>query len=214
MGDRRRAWKRGYVVIVLCGVVPGVLLFLSYYGDLPLGRAMEEVTAANQPFTVPDFVLLDVESNIRHLATLRGRVVLLNFWATWCLPCQVEMPSLNALYQEYKDQGLEILSLSSDTPGGQSVLPFLTQYRVGFPVLLDASGEVTRLYGVTSLPTTYLLDREGRLVSVAVGGRDWTQDEAQQLIVQLLNGSDPRRRKNAVEASLPAGHLDPGTRLP
>jgi peroxiredoxin len=199
MVERHRAWKSGHLVIALFLIVPGVLLFLQHHGYLSQSVAREVGTATNQPFVVPDFSLVDAEGNPQRLSTLRGHVVLLNFWATWCPPCRAELPSLEALYQAYQDQGLTILAVASDRQGAQAVSPFIQQYRLTFPVLLDPSGEVTRLYGVASLPTMYFLDREGRLVMVAVGGRDWTQDKTQALIVSLLNGREPRSHENAMD---------------
>ena len=204
MAERRGAWQSRCAVIVLLLTVPGALLLLERYGYLTARTATEVATATNQPFVVPDFSLVDAEGSLQHLSTGRGRVVLVNFWATWCPPCLAEMPSLEALYQSYKDRGLEVLAVSSDTQGAQIVLPFVTQNRLSFPVLLDPSGEVTRLYGVASLPTTYVLDREGRLVTVAVGGRDWLHNEAQELIVPLLNGRTSITRENTAEAIPPS----------
>jgi thiol-disulfide isomerase/thioredoxin len=215
MADRRRAWKSGHMVIILLLAAPGVLLLLLRSGYLPHGPATELITAINQPVAVPDFALLDLGGGLQRLSTRRGRIVLINFWATWCAPCRAEMPTLEALYQTYKDRGLEILAVSSDRQGAPLVLPLMMQYRLSFPVLLDPSGEVTRLYGVASLPTTYVLDRAGRLVSVAVGGRDWTQDEARELIVPLIDGREPINRGNAVEATPPpAQPRDHTTRRP
>lgn len=215
MAEQRRTWKSGNFVIVLLFVGPGVLLFLQHHGYLSQGVTTEVATATTQPLVVPDFALLDVEGNRQRLSTLRGRVVLLNFWATWCPPCRTEIPSLEALYQAYHDQGLEILAVASDRQGAQVVVPFVTQYRLSFPVLLDPSGTVTRLYGVTSLPTMYLLDRDGHLVRVTVGGRDWTQANARELIVPLLNKREPRSHETTEDAvPSSARSAESATRLP
>ena len=82
------------------------------------------------------------------------------------------------LHQSYKDYGFEVVAVSSDVQGAEVVQPFVIRLHLSFTTLLDATGQVTRLYGVTSLPTTYLLDREGRLVTVAIGGYDWATADA------------------------------------
>ena len=215
MAERRGAWQSRYVAIILLLTVPGTLLLLERHGYLTDSTATEVATATNQPFVVPDFSLVDAEGSLQRLSTVRGRVVLVNFWATWCPPCLAEMPSLEALYQTYRDRGLKVLAVSSDTQGAQIVLPFVTQNHLSFPVLLDPSGEVTRLYGVASLPTTYVLDREGRLVTVVVGGRDWTHGEIRELIVPLLNGRPSITRESTAEATPPsARQTDRETRHP
>jgi peroxiredoxin len=215
MADRRGVWQSGSVVIILLLTAAGALLVLERYGYLTARTVTEVATATNQPFVMPDFSLVDAEGSLQRLSTVRGRIVLVNFWATWCPPCLDEIASLEALYQTYKDRGLEVLAVSSDKQGAQIVLPFVTQHRLSFPVLLDPSGEVTRLYGVSSLPTTYVLDREGRLVTVAVGGQNWTYHEAQEHIVPLLNGRPSIPRDNTAEAASPsAQQTDRETRRP
>lgn len=215
MGKQRGVWKTRAVVVVALLAVPGGLLFLERYGLRSQSTATEVATAANQAVVVPDFSLVDAEGNLQRLSTVRGRIALVNFGATWCPPCRAEMSFLEGLYQRYKDRGLEVLAVSSDTQGAQAVLPFLTQHRLSFPVLLDPSGEVTRLYGVASLPTTYIVDREGRLVTVAVGGRDWSLHEAQALIIPLLNGSEPIARESMMETTPPsARQTERATRSP
>jgi peroxiredoxin len=97
------------------------------------------------------------------------------------------MLSMVGLHQTYKDAGLEVVAVASDVQGVEVVQPFLDRRPLRFTTLLDTMGQVTRLYGVTSLPTTYLLDREGRVVTVKIGGYDWAQPEARALITALLD---------------------------
>ena len=172
-------------------------MLLQQWGYWADGTATPAMPMSSRTVVAPDFALRDLDGTMRDLASFRGRVVLLNFWATWCLPCQTEILSMAGLHQSYKDYGFEVVAVSSDVQGAEVVQPFVTRLHLSFTTLLDATGQVTRLYGVTSLPTTYLLDREGRLVTVAIGGHDWATPEAHALITSLL---DP-----AQQAAVPRG---------
>jgi peroxiredoxin len=168
-------------------MIPGLLMLLQHWMHWADDTTTPVVPRSNRTVLAPDFSLRDLEGNIRGLASFRGRVVLLNFWATWCPPCETELVSMEDLYQAYQDHGLAVVAIASDGQGAEVVQPFVTQLHLSFTTLLDASGQVTRLYGVTSLPTTYLLDRQGRLVTVAIGGHDWSKTDARALIASLLD---------------------------
>ena len=132
----------------------------------------------------PDFTLRDLAGRPRRLAEFRGQVVLINFWATWCLPCRAEMPAMERLYQEMKSDGFTILAVNfAET--AQQVEPFVKEHRLTFPILLDQEGQVSRLYRAFSLPTTYVLDRHGAIVGRAIGAREWDSAEARRLVRAL-----------------------------
>jgi len=162
-------------------------MLLQQWGYWADGTATPAMPMSSRTVVAPNFALRDLDGTMRDLASFRGRVVLLNFWATWCPPCQTEMLSMAGLHQSYKDYGFEVVTVSSDVQGAEVVQPFVTRLHLSFTTLLDPTGQVTRLYGVTSLPTTYLLDREGRLVTVAIGGYDWATADARALITSLLD---------------------------
>jgi peroxiredoxin len=187
MADVRKIWKFGALLTVMIVTAPGVLIFLQHWGYWADGTTTPAMSISSRTIVAPDFALRDLDGTRRDLASFRGRVVLLSFWATWCLPCRTEMLSMAALYQTYKDHGFEVVAVSSDVQGAEVVQPFLTRFHLSFTTLLDATGQVTRLYGVTSLPTTYLLDREGRLVTVTIGGYDWGKADTRALITSLLD---------------------------
>jgi peroxiredoxin len=200
MTDLRKVWITRLPLVVMIVTVPGVLMLLQQGGYLAGGPTMPARPIASRTVAAPDFELRDLEGNVRELASFRGRVILLNFWATWCPPCRTEMSSMEVLYQAYKDHGFEVVAVSSDVQGVEVVQPFVTQLHLSFTTLLDATGQVTRLYGVTSLPTSYLLDRQGRLVTVAIGGHDWAKAEAHALITSLLDGGQQVTVPHGAEA--------------
>ncbi len=136
-------------------------------------------------FPAPDFTLPTLSGAPIRLSELRGKVVLLNFWATWCVPCRLEIPALETLYQRHKDAGLAVLTINLDTLSTAGVEAFVQEVRVTFPVALDPSWSIARAYRVLGLPTTYLIDRAGNAVVREVGERDWL-DEVSRVAVEGL----------------------------
>ena len=187
MTDLRKVWKSKSLLIAMMVTVPGVLTLLQQGGYWADGTTTPAMPMSSRTVVAPDFALRDLDGTMRDLASFRGRVVLLHFWATWCQPCQTEMLSMFGLHQTYKDAGLEVVAVASDVQGVEVVQPFVDRRHLRFTTLLDTLGQVTRLYGVTSLPTTYLLDREGRVVTVTIGGYDWAKADARALIASLLD---------------------------
>lgn len=116
----------------------------------------------------PDFILSDMDGNKHTLSDYRGQGVLLNFWGTWCKPCEREMPYMNNQYKVYKDQGVEILAVNVGEP--EFVInTFVQKHGLDFPILKDTNKEVLNLYGVTPLPTTMLIDPEGKITAIETG---------------------------------------------
>ncbi len=131
------------------------------------------------------------------LASLRGRVVLLNVWATWCEPCRWEMPALERLQRTLRDRGLEVVAVSVDAaPGGPAALAapggavraMVEELGLSFTVLLDPAGEVRRRFGVTALPTTFLIDRHGIVVERVVGPARWDESPHADRVREVLEG--------------------------
>lgn len=119
------------------------------------------------------------------LTDLRGKVVLVNFWASWCLDCRPEMPVLDGLQREFASRGLAIvgINLREDKP---TVERYARELGLTFPLVLDQDGKTNRLYGVIGLPTTFVIGRDGRAVAFGVGPRDWASRPARALIEALL----------------------------
>ena len=116
----------------------------------------------------------------------KGKVVFLNFWATWCEPCREEMPSMERLHRAYKDRGLVVLAISLDSQGASVVNPFVKKFAITFPVGLDPKMAVRESYGVWAVPSTFILDRQGKRVLFANGAREWDGKSAHAVIESLL----------------------------
>jgi len=134
----------------------------------------------------PDFVLTTLDGREVRLSDYRGHVVFLNFWATWCGPCKVEMPAMERLYREYRRQGFAILAVSTDEEGAAVTRPFRDSLGLSFTIAHDPDAVVMRLYGVRSLPHTFLIDRRGVITHQIFGARDWQDAEARDGIQKLL----------------------------
>jgi peroxiredoxin len=129
---------------------------------------------------------MDLEGAVHSLPEYQGKVVFLNFWATWCGPCKVEMPAMEALYQDFQSQGLEILAVSVDQQGAVVTRPFKEAMGLSFPILHDLDFQVGLSYGARTLPMTFVIDRTGVIRQRVYGARDWNSPEARKLILELL----------------------------
>jgi peroxiredoxin len=134
----------------------------------------------------PDFVLKDLAGKTVRLSDYRGKVVLLNFWGTFCPPCRAEMPSLNAIYQTMKDQGFVVLALSLDHSEGP-VRSLVENTKLDFPVMIDVEKEVYyKKYATFALPLSYLIDKRGRIVETYYGQINWDSQEMRAKVKSLI----------------------------
>ena len=139
----------------------------------------------------PDFALPDINGDIVSLKDFRGKPVLLNFWATWCEACKKEMPSMERLYQRLKREGFEIVAISIDRRNEDRVRENIKNWGVTFPILLDQSQETRKRYFILGLPTSYLIDAEGKLQGFISGARHWDNEYTRQVIFSIKN-YDPK----------------------
>lgn len=134
----------------------------------------------------PNFMLRDMSGNMKSLSQFRGKVILLNFWATWCGPCRVEMPAMEQLYRAVSRNEFEILAVSTDPQGTVVTRPFQQHMGLTFPILHDADFRVGLTYGARTLPLTFMVDRRGIVRQKIFGARDWDSPEARDLIHELM----------------------------
>jgi thiol-disulfide isomerase/thioredoxin len=161
------------------------LLNVCILSVLLAGGAQAAGFEARAATPAPELKAQDLAGVPKTLADYRGKVVLLNFWASWCPPCLREMPSMERLRVNMAGRPLEIIALdSAETP--EEVSAYLSRMKLGFPILLDPDGSNTRRWKVFALPTTFLLDATGRVRYVLTGPTEWDEGEALRVIESLL----------------------------
>jgi cytochrome c biogenesis protein CcmG/thiol:disulfide interchange protein DsbE len=151
----------------------------------------------------PDFALKDADGKTVHLADYKGKVVLLDFWATWCGPCKIEIPWFTDLEHKWKDKGFEVLGVAMDDNGWEDVKPFLAEMKMNYRVVIGDDAAAQAYGGVDSLPTTFLIDKQGKIAAIHIGltARKDFEDGIDELLQET--GDSPVNAGNAV----PAGNL-------
>ena len=178
------AWPRWAVLPLAIGLLPataGAASLADKLGILPPQAAIE----------ASDFEVATPEGGQLRLRDFRGKVVFLNFWATWCIPCRREMPAMEKLYREFRDQGFTIIAMNLNEPVA-AVRAFVKELDLTFPIGIDPGMVNFSVYGGRALPTSYLIGREGNILGIIIGPREWHSDNARRYIQSLLkppNGS-------------------------
>ena len=131
-----------------------------------------------------DFTLYDIDEKQHKLSAYRGRVVIVNFWATWCPPCRFELPSMEKAYQILKEKGVVMLAINVGEDI-DTIFNFTADYPVTFPLLLDKDARVIKQYPVVGLPTSYIINPQGQMVYRVIGTRDWTDKKLLKTILDL-----------------------------
>jgi peroxiredoxin len=165
--------------------------------------AVVEIKAGNE---APEFSARDIDGKLVSVIALRGNVVLLNFWATWCASCKDEMPSLEKLYARYGSRGLRVVGIASDSK--EKIREFSRDFPVSYSLISDRKSEVQRLYGVRGIPVSFVIDRRGIIVGRGFGGVDWLSSEAEALIENAL------RQETRTRPPVPAAREAPAFPFP
>ena len=184
-----------YVFLFGIIFIGAILFFFEHFTEAPISIADvktdekfdQEKSAVG--YLAPDFSLRNLKGNYQSLDSFSGQVVVLNFWATWCVPCRVEMPSFEKLYRRYRSEGVTVLAVTLDKNSEQNIKSFVEEYELSFPVLLDEEGKVERLYPSMTIPFTYVIDRDGRIVARVDGAKNWESNETFEAIEYLLKKS-------------------------
>jgi peroxiredoxin len=180
-------------------LLPVVMMLLAACDAVPPSEATSRPDLLSEPATIPvlteaprvghmapDFVLQTLDGREARLSDYRGHVVFLNFWATWCGPCRVEMPAIEQLYRELRPKGFAVLAVSTDPEGPTVTRPYRDALGLTFTIAHDPEMQVGRLFGVRALPLTFVVDRHGVITHHIFGSRDWTEPEARNGIRKLL----------------------------
>jgi cytochrome c biogenesis protein CcmG/thiol:disulfide interchange protein DsbE len=172
--------------LAIGALVVGIAAAVAYGATHYLRKELFPVQLGSK---APDFTAYTLDSipKEKKLADYRGQVVLINVWATWCLPCRVEMPSIEALYKAYAPKGLKVVAVSIDDQGTEpAIRAFAKQYGLTFEILHDPKGKITDDYDITGYPETFIIGKDGVIRKKLMSATDWNSPEARALVDRLL----------------------------
>ena len=179
-------------------VLGGLVVVVASITGLAWAGAFDTTRSRVSPGApAPDFraVTLDSQPVARSIADYRGQVVLLNLWATWCGPCEWEMPAIEALHRDFGPAGLKVVAVAVDDPGfEQRVRDFVTRKGLTFEILSEGSGKIEQDYEARGIPATYLIGRDGLIRKRVAGATDWNSAANRALVAQLLQSQKPEAR--------------------
>lgn len=169
-----------FVAVIAVGILAGAS------GLIWFGSGITRIEVGK---TTPDFRAIDLKTgdSVSLRSRYRGHVTLVNIWATWCLPCKVEMPSMEAAFDALGPQGFQIAAVSIDEGNPEDVLAFASGLHLSFDILQDRKGEIQQSYETTGVPESFLLDRHGVLIKRVIGPQDWNSEANRKLLQRLLN---------------------------
>lgn len=170
---RRRLVVRSLILLVLVGAVVYTL-----YANLTKDQQMK-VSVGEK---APDFVLTDMQGNKHRLSEYKGQGVFLNFWGTWCKPCETEMPYINNQYQQFKNKGVQVLAVNVGE-SNLAVTKFAQRLQLDFPIVIDNDSQVQTAYGIDPLPATFLIDKTGKVVKYYTG--QMTEETVRDLMDEI-----------------------------
>ena len=199
--------KRYLIAVILFALCPAVLGAAEDDRLKKLGFLVQEGLVES-----PAFSTEDAAGNPVNSTSFRGKLVVLNFWATWCPPCRLEMPAMERLYQEFRGKGLEIVAVNF-MESREQVQAFAEEQKLTYPMLLDGKAEIAEQYGVMRLPETVLIGRKGEVLAKSIGYKDWYKDNVRELVAALLGDEGAGQAVAAVatpEEPAPAHDYGPG----
>ena len=178
-------------VIIFVAVTVLVIILSLKLNDSSFKFSNQVAIEDNLP--APDFTFPGLDGKMVRLADYRGKVVLVNIWATWCKPCVDEMPSMEKLYRKFKGEDFEILAVSIDAPGLKVVAPFMKKSNLTFPALIDSEGAIKTVYGITGVPESFIIDQQGILIKKIVGPVNWATPNIFRFFSELIGKPMPQK---------------------
>lgn len=177
--------KRSFIILVsLIILISGFIFYFQTHRQLKnIQTGASSLLEIGEP--APELELKDMTGNIHRLSEYKGKVILVNFWASWCPPCLIEMPSLASLHHKLKDHGFEILAISLDE-NEKNVKDFIVSQHPPFSIFLDSEGQSAHTFLVYGLPYSVIVDREGKIRHKIFGGQEWDQGNMFEKIKSLL----------------------------
>ncbi|MGH7665607.1 MAG: peroxiredoxin family protein [Gemmatimonadaceae bacterium] len=180
----RRQWTIVLGVVLLLGA--GLLAMTHALGDELFPVTVGSDAPAFTAMTLADSGI----GESRSLEDYRGRIVFLNVWATWCPPCRVEMPGMQALHEEFGERGLSIVAVSIDNAGmQQEIMRFAREYGLTFDILHDPEGRIRTIYQTVAVPETFIIGRDGVIIRKVIGAADWHSEANRAAIAAMLDES-------------------------
>lgn len=166
-----RSGQRRWEIIMILVFVTGVAWTILSRVPSAVGAPLSSSPSPREGFLAPGFTLDTLQGEKSALSDLRGQIVVVNFWATWCLPCRAETPALQQSYQQYKERGVVVLGVNLTNQDSVSeVTKFVQEFKLTYPILMDRDGSISSLYQIKGLPTTFFINRQGVIRTVVVGG--------------------------------------------
>jgi len=179
--------KRHYLLYLLLTILAAVVI---YRAQTPINSQVKikSQVGLEVGMQAPDFTLRNLNGNLEGLSEFKDKVIVLNFWATWCAPCLEEMPAFEKLYRRYRSQGLTVIAVSLDKGDTSKVEKFVDEHSLTFPVLLDLDGIAERAYPSFTIPFTYVIDKKGRIAARVDGAKNWSSNETFAALDILIKG--------------------------
>lgn len=161
-----------------------ILIANMLWVNVVVSENRQTLPVLKQPLAAPDFELQGEDGKTYKLSDYRGKVVVMNFWASWCPPCRYEMPSLERLWQKVKDKGVVVLGINVGE-SADAIFEFTGSYAMSFPIPMDIEGKVIKKYSVAGLPATYIISPDGLITHRAVGSREWDDKSVVEMLLKM-----------------------------
>lgn len=165
---------------------PFSLFFALFFLAVSTPLSAERPRLIKDPHLAPSFTLKDMDGKTHKLADYRGQVTVVNFWASWCPPCREEMPSMERAWKQLQKENIAMLAINVGEDA-DTIFTFTADYPVSFPLLMDQDSSVINAWPVKGLPTTFVLDKQGRIVYRVIGGREWDHPKLIDMLIDLQN---------------------------